>query len=178
MQESFITLGAGCFWCAEAVYLQVRGVVSVEVGYANGKNPERPSHDQVNTDETGYAEVVRIGFNKQEISPTQILEIFFAIHDPTTLNQQGEYVGTRYRSGIYVDDDAQREIAEALIQQVNESGELGKPVVTEVELLRDYWKAEDNYQNYFAKHPSEAYCAAVIGPKVEKFRKTFVTFIS
>ncbi|MBS0268691.1 MAG: peptide-methionine (S)-S-oxide reductase MsrA [Proteobacteria bacterium] len=177
MQETFITLGAGCFWCAEATYRQVRGVTHVEVGYANGDDPTCPSHEQVNTGETGYVEVVRIGFDPDVISLTQILEIYFTIHDPTTLNQQGEYVGTHYRSGIYVEDDRQHEVAEAVIGEINASGVLGKLIITEVQPLRNFWKATDDYQDYFAKNPAEAYCAAVIGPKVQKFRATFVAFL-
>ncbi|RMX03483.1 peptide-methionine (S)-S-oxide reductase [Corticibacter populi] len=177
MTESFITLGAGCFWCTEAVYERVRGVASVECGYANGDNPQRPSYEQVCTGGTGYVEVARIGFDPQVVSLTQLLEIFFTIHDPTSLNRQGADVGTQYRSGIYVENDEEREIAEDLIREIDASGTLGKPVVTEVESLRNYWKAEDYHQNYFANNPHQGYCAAVVGPKVEKFRQTFAALI-
>lgn len=178
MAIAFITLGAGCFWCTEAVYLQVRGVHSVESGYSNGHTPTRPSYEDVCTGQTGYVEVARIGFDPEVISLAQILEIFFTIHDPTSLNRQGADVGTQYRSGIYVEDDAQREVAEDLIRQIDASGVLGKPVVTEVESLRDYWAAEDYHQNFFARNPGQGYCAAVVGPKVEKFRQTFRQFLS
>lgn len=177
MRAAFITLGAGCFWCAEATYQQVHGVMSVEVGYANGDRLQRPTYDEVNTDETGYVEVVRVGFDPTLVSLSQILEIFFAIHDPTSLNRQGDYEGTRYRSGIYVDDAGQVTVAEVLIREIQQSAVLGKPIVTEIQVLRNYWKAEDEYQDYFARNPSEAYCSAVIGPKIERFRDTFIALL-
>lgn len=178
MSESFITIGAGCYSCAEALYQQVRGVTSTEVGYANGKSSERPRDEDVMSDASGHAEVVRIGFDPQEIALQQILEIFFTIHDPTSLNKQGDSVGVRYRSGIYVENGEQKEIAETLIKQVNDSGELGRPVVTEVEPLRNYWAAPEESQNSFAKDPESAYCTAVIGPKVKKFRETAAQYLA
>lgn len=172
-----ITLGGGCFWCTEAVYTQVRGIVSVESGYANGNTPIRPTYEQVCTGQTGYVEVVRLGFDPAQISVAQVLEIFFTIHDPTSLNRQGADTGTQYRSGIYVENESQRTVANDLIREINDSGILGKPVVTEVDSLRDYWAAEDYHQRYFEQHPNQGYCAAVVGPKVDKFKATFKSLL-
>lgn len=172
-----IALGGGCFWCTEAVFTQVKGIVSVESGYANGDLPTRPTYEQVCTGTTGFVEVVRLGFDPQQISVAQILEIFFTIHDPTSLNRQGADTGTQYRSGIYVEEESQRNVANDLIREINDSGVLGKPVVTEVESLRDYWPAEDYHQRYFEQHPNQGYCAAVVGPKVDKFRATFKSLL-
>ncbi|KKW69316.1 peptide methionine sulfoxide reductase [Lampropedia cohaerens] len=177
MDKEFITLGAGCFWCTEAVYQQVRGVGSVVPGYCNGLQPQRPSYEQVCTGRTGYVEVARIGFDPAVIGLREILEIFFTIHDPTSLNRQGADVGTQYRSGIYVENDAQRDLALEMIAQIDASGALPGPVVTEVESLRNFWPAEDYHHDYFARHPQQGYCAVVIGPKVEKFRRTFAQFV-
>lgn len=176
MTESTITLAGGCFWCTEAVFLRVRGVTHVESGYANGTSPARPSYEEVCTGATGYAEVVRLRYDPAAISLAQLLEIFFATHDPTTLNRQGADVGTQYRSGIYVGTDEERDIALGIIARINESGELNAPVVTEVEPLRHYWPAENYHQNYFAQHPGQGFCAVVIAPKVQKFEKTFSRF--
>ncbi|THT97835.1 peptide-methionine (S)-S-oxide reductase MsrA [Lampropedia puyangensis] len=178
VKESFITLGAGCFWCTEAVYSQVKGIISVESGYTNGQQPARPSYEQVCTGTTGYVEVVRLGFDPSLISAAEILEIFFTIHDPTSLNRQGADAGTQYRSGIYVEDESHRSIAQSLIHEIDSSGVLGKPVVTEVQSLRNYWAAEDYHQRYFEQHPYQGYCAAVIGPKVAKFKQTFQRLLS
>jgi peptide-methionine (S)-S-oxide reductase len=172
-----IVLGGGCFWCTEAVYLEVRGVVGVESGYANGKTPRQPSYEQVCTGDTGYNEVVRLQFDPDQISLRQILEIFFVIHDPTTLNRQGNDVGTQYRSGIYYRDDGQKAVADEVIAEMVSSGIYRSPVVTEVVPLADYWPAEAYHQNYFAQHPNQGYCAAVVGPKVQKFRKTFLEHV-
>jgi peptide-methionine (S)-S-oxide reductase len=164
------TLAGGCFWCLEAVYEQVDGVEAVESGYSNGQ-VERPSYEQVCRGDTGHAEVVRVSFDPQRISYREILEIFFAIHDPTTLNRQGNDVGPQYRSGIYFDSPEQQRVAQQVIAEANEAHR-GR-VVTELEPLRNYWRAEDYHQHYYANHPDQGYCAFVVGPKVEKFRKTF-----
>jgi peptide-methionine (S)-S-oxide reductase len=164
------TLAGGCFWCLEAVYEQVDGVDAVESGYSNGQ-VERPSYEQVCRGDTGHAEVVRVSFDPQRISYREILEIFFAIHDPTTLNRQGNDVGPQYRSGIYFDSPEQQRVAQEVIAEANEAHR-GR-VVTELEPLRNYWRAEDYHQHYYANHPDQGYCAFVVGPKVEKFRKTF-----
>jgi peptide-methionine (S)-S-oxide reductase len=165
-----IVLGGGCFWCTEAVFDRVRGVVDVESGYCNGQTLN-PSYEQVCTGRTGHAEVVKLVFDPEEIPLREILEIFFATHDPTTLNRQGNDVGTQYRSGIYTVNDEQKRVAEDVI------GELGGGVVTEVEPLANYSKAEDYHQDYFLNNPNQGYCAFVVGPKVEKFRKTFAKYL-
>lgn len=176
MTTQTITLGAGCFWCLEAVYQQVRGVHQVESGYSNGHRPERPSYEQVCTGQTGYVEVVRVAFEDAQISLRDILAIFFTIHDPTSLNRQGADVGTQYRSGIYAQNQAQQALAQEWVDAINASGALARPTVTEVELLRHYWPAENYHQNYFAQHPHQGYCAAVVGPKVAQFRSTLARF--
>ena len=165
-----ITLGGGCFWCVEAVYEQVDGVVSVESGYSNG-HVKNPSYQQVCNGDTGHAEVVRVGFDPGRISLREVLEIFFTIHDPTTLNRQGNDVGPQYRSGIYLESPAQEAIARAVLDEANASH--GGRVVTEIKPLDNYSRAEDYHQHYFANNPDQGYCAFVVAPKVEKFRKTF-----
>jgi peptide-methionine (S)-S-oxide reductase len=170
MAMESITLGGGCFWCTEAVFEQVEGVLSVESGYSNG-HTRNPSYQQVCGGDTGHNEVVRVQFDNQRIGLREILEIFFAVHDPTTLNRQGADVGTQYRSGIYLHDEAQRAVAREVLEEANAAH--GGRVVTELRLLDNYSRAEDYHQRYFAKNPGQGYCAAVVGPKVEKFRKTF-----
>lgn len=170
MATQTITLGGGCFWCTEAVFEQVQGVLSVESGYSNG-HTRHPSYQQVCGGDTGHNEVVRVAFDDGRIGLRQILEIFFAVHDPTTLNRQGADVGTQYRSGIYLHDEAQREVARQVLEEANTA--LGGRVVTELRTLDNYSRAEDYHQHYFAKNPGQGYCAAVVGPKVEKFRKSF-----
>ena len=170
MATQTITLGGGCFWCTEAVFEQVQGVLSVESGYSNG-HTRHPSYQQVCGGDTGHNEVVRVAFDDGRIGLRQILEIFFAVHDPTTLNRQGADVGTQYRSGIYLHDEAQREVARQVLDEANTA--LGGRVVTELRTLDNYSRAEDYHQHYFAKNPHQGYCAAVVAPKVEKFRKTF-----
>ena len=165
-----ITLAGGCFWCVEAVFEQLRGVVDVQSGYSNG-HAAAPTYEEVCTGHTGHAEVVRVRFDPRRIALDDLLKIFFATHDPTTLNRQGHDVGTQYRSGIYYDDEAQREVIARVVAEVNQ--ELGGRVVTEVEPLRNYSAAEAYHQHYFANNPDQAYCAAVIGPKIDKFRKVF-----
>ncbi|URI06062.1 peptide-methionine (S)-S-oxide reductase MsrA [Aquincola tertiaricarbonis] len=165
-----ITLGGGCFWCTEAVYEQVDGVVSVESGYTNG-HVDRPTYEQVCGGDTGHAEVVRVRFDNERISLREILEIFFVVHDPTTLNRQGNDVGTQYRSGVYFHSPEQQAVAREVIAEVNEAS--GGRVVTELVPEQNYSRAEDYHQHYFANHPGAGYCAFVVAPKVEKFRKTF-----
>jgi peptide-methionine (S)-S-oxide reductase len=167
-----IVLGGGCFWCTEAVFDRVQGVVDVESGYSNGQ-ALNPSYEQVCTGRTGHAEVVKVTFDPAEISLHEILEIFFVVHDPTTLNRQGNDVGTQYRSGIYYLDPAQRQVAEDVIREIGESKTYRAPIVTEVEPLANYSTAEAYHQDYFLNNPNQGYCAFVVGPKVEKFQKTF-----
>ena len=165
-----ITLGGGCFWCLEAVYEQVLGVVAVESGYCNGHVPN-PSYEQVCTGNTGCNEVVRVSFDTQQISLREVLEIFFVIHDPTTLNRQGNDVGTQYRSGIYWQQPQHEAVAREVLEEVQTHH--GGRAVTELLPLQNYSRAEDYHQHYFANHPGQGYCAFVVAPKVEKFRKTF-----
>lgn len=167
-----ITLAGGCFWCLEAVYDRVEGVLDVESGYSNG-SWHSPSYEQVCSGDTGHAEVVRVRFDPARISLREILEIFFVIHDPTTLNRQGHDVGTQYRSGIYVHDADQERVARAMIAELTSAGVWKDPIVTEVAPVDNYWPAEPYHQDYFLKHPNQGYCAHVVAPKVEKFRQTF-----
>lgn len=170
MATELITLGGGCFWCLEAVYELVDGVTAVESGYANGHVAD-PRYEQVCAGDTGHAEVVRVAFDPQRITLREILEIFFAIHDPTTRDRQGHDVGPQYRSAIYWHDEAQRPVVEAVRAEVDAA--TGGRVVTELAPLTGYWRAEDYHRHYFARHPGQGYCAFVVAPKVEKFRRTF-----
>jgi len=175
MSENFetVTLAGGCFWCLEAVYDEVKGVLSVDSGYANGHLPN-PTYRQVCDGDSGHAEVVRIKFDPGVISFRDILNVFFGIHDPTTLNRQGADVGAQYRSGIYFHTPEQKEVAEALIKELNAQKIWDKPIVTEVEPIKDFYIAEDYHQEYFAKNPNQPYCMAVVAPKVSKFRKHYL----
>ena len=172
MATEIATLGGGCFWCLEAVYQQVKGVLHVESGYAGGHTLD-PDYESVCSGQTGHAEVVQVTYDPSQISYEKLLEIFFAIHDPTTLNQQGHDVGTQYRSVIYYHDDQQKISAEQVIAQLEVEHIFGAPIVTEVTSLPVYYKAEDYHQNYFIQHPHQGYCAVVVSPKVSKFRQLF-----
>lgn len=167
-----IVLGGGCFWCTEAVYVQVKGVVDVESGYSNGNVPN-PTYELVCTGRSGYNEVVKLVYDTALVSTREILEIFFVIHDPTSLNRQGADVGTQYRSGIYYTTQEQRAVAQEVMGEMAASGVYSKPLVTEVLPLDRYAAAEDYHQDFFARNPGQGYCMAVAAPKVEKFRKTF-----
>ena len=168
-----ITLGGGCFWCIEAVYLRVQGVTAVESGYSNGQTA-RPTYEQVCSGRTGHAEVVRVTFDTAQISLREVLEIFFVVHDPTTPNRQGNDSGTQYRSAIYFETPAQEKVAREVVAELAASGVHGKrPIVTEIAPLAGYSRAEDYHQRYFENNPGQGYCAFVVAPKVEKFRKTF-----
>jgi peptide-methionine (S)-S-oxide reductase len=171
-----ITLGGGCFWCVEAVYVGVKGVTEVENGFCNG-HQENVSYEQVCTGRTGHNEVVRLVFDADQVSLRELLEIFFVIHDPTSLNRQGADVGTQYRSGIYFSTPEQQQIAKDFIAEVAAQGSFASPIVTEVEPLKNYVAAEAYHQNYFANNPNQGYCVAVAGPKVAKFRKTFARLV-
>ncbi len=169
-----IVLGGGCFWCTEAVYVKVRGVTDVESGYSNGQ-ATRPSYEEVCTGRTGSNEVVKLEYDPSNITLREILEIFFVIHDPTSLNRQGNDAGTQYRSGIYYKDAAQKAEIDAFIREVTDGKTFGKPIVTEVLPLENYFAAEAYHQDYFENNPNQGYCAMVVGPKVDKFRKTFAS---
>jgi peptide-methionine (S)-S-oxide reductase len=158
------------------VYVQVRGVTDVESGYCNGQLPQ-PTYEQVCTGATGHVEVVRLTYDPSQVSVRQLLEIFFTIHDPTQLNRQGHDVGTQYRSGIYYTEAAQKDVADALIREMSQDKVWGAPIVTEVLPLANYWPAEDEHQDFFARHPYQGYCLAVAAPKVAKFRKTFAGLV-
>ena len=167
-----ITLGGGCFWCTEAVFDRVRGITDVESGYTNG-HTINPTYEQICQGDTGHAEVVRLTFDADEISLEEILEIFFDTHDPTTLNRQGNDVGTQYRSGIYYTTTQQRDVANDLIREAGQDKLYDGGIVTEVLPLAHYFAAEDYHQDFFEKNPTQGYCMAVAAPKVSKFRKTF-----
>jgi len=171
--HAFATLGGGCFWCLEAVYMEVRGVVDVESGYTGGAVAQ-PDYEAVCSGETGHAEVVRIEFDPAIISYREILEIFFAIHDPTTLNRQGNDVGSQYRSVIYFHSPAQEVEARAVMRDA--ASRFPDPLVTEVSPAVEYWRAEGYHQEYFRRNPGAGYCAYVVAPKVAKFRKTLAHF--
>lgn len=171
------TLAGGCFWCLEAVYERVRGVTAVQSGYANGHAPA-PTYEAVCRGDTGYAEAVRITFDPAVISYRNLLEIFFAIHDPTTLNRQGADVGEQYRSAIFTHDGAQERIAHDLVSELTAAGDFDAPIVTRIEPLINFFAAEPYHDHYFARHPEQGYCAYVIGPKVHKFRQKFSQWLT
>jgi peptide-methionine (S)-S-oxide reductase len=166
------TFGGGCFWCVEAVFEKMKGVRSVVSGYAGG-HVENPTYQQVTTGKTGHAEVAQIEYDPDEISYEELLEIFFKTHDPTTLNRQGNDVGTQYRSIILYHNEEQKKIAEKAKAKLEESGEYQKPIVTEIKLLDTFYEAEDYHQDYYKNNPNQAYCRIVIAPKLEKAEKKF-----
>ena len=168
MATETATLGGGCFWCLEAVYQELKGVVSVESGYAGGAVPS-PRYEEVCEGTTGHAEVVRVVFDTEQISYRDILEVFSTIHDPTTLNRQGNDIGTQYRSVIYYHDETQRETAQHVIAEM--ANVWDAPIVTELVPAPEFFKAEAYHQNYFRQNPMQGYCAYIIAPKVAKFRK-------
>ena len=164
------TLGGGCFWCLEAVYQELRGVEKVESGYSGGDVPN-PSYREVCTGMTGHAEVVQVTFDPEVVSYRDILEVYFSIHDPTTLNRQGADVGTQYRSVIFYHNDEQRSVAEEVISELESEGIWSDPIVTEVTPFDEFYVAEDYHQNYFRNNGFQPYCQVIIAPKVAKFRK-------
>jgi peptide-methionine (S)-S-oxide reductase len=171
-QRETATLAGGCFWCLEAVFDDLRGVESVESGYMGGDNPN-PTYTQVCTGETGHAEVVQVTFDPQVVSFREILEVFFTIHDPTTLNRQGADIGSQYRSAVFYHSPEQKEIAESTIAELNAEGIWDAPIVTEVAAASAFYVAEDYHQEYYAQNPSQGYCQMVVAPKVAKFRQKF-----
>lgn len=170
------TLAGGCFWCLEAVFLEVNGVLSVESGYSNGHDP-RPNYDAVCRGDTGHAEVVRLSYDPGRVDFRTLLSIFFAIHDPTTPNRQGNDVGTQYRSGIYTHDEEQARTAQELIAELEMQQLFDAPIVTEVRPVSNYHRAEEHHQRYFERHPGQGYCAVVVAPKVAKFRQQFAPLL-
>ncbi|MGB8981387.1 MAG: peptide-methionine (S)-S-oxide reductase MsrA [Anaerolineales bacterium] len=171
------TLAGGCFWCLEAVYDELRGVHSVESGYAGG-HADNPTYRDVCSGNTGHAEVVQIRFDPGVISYRDLLNVFFTIHDPTTLNRQGGDVGTQYRSAIFYHDDEQKKVAEEIMQNLNAQKLWDKPIVTEVTKFDKFYVAEDYHQEYFANNPNQPYCQVVVAPKVGKFRKHFLEMLN
>lgn len=166
------TLGGGCFWCLEAVYEQLQGVEKVESGYSGGRIPN-PTYEQVSTGTTGHAEVVQLTFDPNTITFGEILEVFFDIHDPTTLNRQGADVGPQYRSIIFYHDEEQKEVAEQAIRELETSGKFGRSIVTEVTPFEAFYKAEAYHQEYYRRNLGQPYCRVVITPKVQKFQKLY-----
>jgi peptide-methionine (S)-S-oxide reductase len=170
------TLAGGCFWCLEAVFDELKGVESVESGYTGGHVPN-PTYKAVCTGMTGHAEAVQITYDPSVVSYEDLLRIFFAIHDPTTLNRQGHDVGTQYRSAIYYHSPEQKSAAEKIIAEITSAGIWGRPIVTEVAPSKEFFVAEDYHQDYFTHNPYQPYCMAVVAPKVTKFRKQFVDML-
>ncbi|MEP7083139.1 MAG: peptide-methionine (S)-S-oxide reductase MsrA [Betaproteobacteria bacterium] len=174
MKTEIATLAAGCFWCVEAVFDELRGVESVESGYMGGKKPN-PTYNEVCDGNTGHAEVVQVTFDADVVSFKEILEVFFTVHDPTQMNRQGNDVGTQYRSAIFYHSPEQKAVAEATIAEINAGKIWSKPIVTEISPASTFYIAEDYHQEYFARTGnSNPYCSVVVAPKVAKFRKTFL----
>jgi peptide-methionine (S)-S-oxide reductase len=166
------TLGGGCFWCTEAIFLRLKGVHKVESGYSGG-SAETATYEQVSTGRTGHVEVIQITYDPTIIEFRELLDIYFATHDPTTLNRQGNDVGTQYRSVVFYHDDHQKTVAEELIQELDKSGKYSKPIVTAIEPFTAFYKAEEYHQNFFARNPNQAYARVVIPPKISKLEKGF-----
>lgn len=166
------TLGGGCFWCMEAVFSEVKGVEKVESGFSGGWVPN-PTYEQVCTDTTGHAEVVQITFDPSTLSYDELLDIYFGVHDPTTLNRQGDDVGTQYRSVIFYHTDEQKRIAESKVKSLTEQRVWKNPIVTEIQPYKAFYRAEEYHQSYFRKNPDKPYCRIVISPKVSKLRHSF-----
>ncbi|MGD0330803.1 MAG: peptide-methionine (S)-S-oxide reductase MsrA [Nitrososphaeria archaeon] len=172
-REEVVTLGGGCFWCMEAVFNEIKGVVKVESGYSGG-NLEYPSYEQVSSGTTGHAEVVQVRFDPDVISFKEILDIFFATHDPTTPNRQGNDVGTQYRSIILYHNDEQKSIAGQVIQELDSEKTYSAPIVTQVESFKAFYAAEEYHRDYFKRHPEQPYCRIIITPKINKLQKYYV----
>lgn len=168
------TLGAGCFWCVEAVFDDLEGVEDVVSGYAGG-HTENPTYKEVCSETTGHAEVAQIQFDPEILTYADLLRVFFAVHDPTTLNRQGNDIGTSYRSAIFYHSDEQNRIAREIIDEVTKEGVYDNPIITEVSALDKFWPAEDYHQEYFANNPGQPYCVGVVAPKVAKFRQKYAS---
>jgi peptide-methionine (S)-S-oxide reductase len=172
-QGEVATLGGGCFWCSEAVFSELKGVERVEPGYSGGSVPN-PTYEQVCSGTTGHAEVVQITFDPKVISFREIIDVFFATHDPTTLNRQGSDVGTQYRSVIFYHSEEQKATAEKVIEELTEAKTWDAPIVTQIVPFKAFYQAEDYHKDYFKRHPEQAYCQVIIAPKVAKLRKLFL----
>jgi peptide-methionine (S)-S-oxide reductase len=173
-QREVITLGGGCFWCTEAVFTQLKGVEKVESGYSGG-TVANPTYEQVCTGTTGHAEAVQVTFDPKGISLKELLQIFFTMHDPTTLNRQGPDTGTQYRSVIFYHDEQQKAVAEQVIKEITEEGVWDAPIVTVLEPFKTFYTAENYHKDYFKRHPEQAYCKIVIAPKIAKLRKLYLS---
>jgi peptide-methionine (S)-S-oxide reductase len=173
-EKEVATLAGGCFWCLEAVYEQLRGVEKVVSGYAGGHVPN-PDYRAVCTGRTGHAEVVQVTFDSNEVSYRELLEVFFTIHDPTTLNRQGADVGTQYRSAVFTHSPEQEQTAREVIRDLEAEEVWENPIVTQVEPLKEFYPAEDYHQHYYARNPGQGYCQVVIAPKVAKFRQKYLS---
>jgi peptide-methionine (S)-S-oxide reductase len=171
-QLETITLGGGCFWCLEAIYNELKGIIKVESGYAGGIVPN-PTYNQVCTGTTGHAEVIQITYNPTIITFKEILQIFFTMHDPTTLNHQGNDVGTQYRSIIFYHNENQKHIAEQIINEITQARIWNNPIVTQIEPYNLFYKAEEYHQEYYKKNPAQSYCRIIIAPKISKLRKQY-----
>ncbi len=167
------TLANGCFWCTEAIFKDLKGVAEVVSGYSGG-HKENPTYQEVCSETTGHAEAIQIKFDPGKISFKEVLQIFFATHDPTTLNRQGNDIGESYRSAIFYRSPMQKQIADSVIKEITEQGIFESEIVTEVTEFTNFYPAEDYHQDYFANNPNQPYCASVVAPKVAKFRKTFI----
>lgn len=175
-QSTVATFGGGCFWCVEAVFLELKGVSSVESGYMGGTT-ENPTYQQICTGNTGHAEVIQVKFDPKVISFEKLLEVLFLTHDPTTLNRQGNDYGTQYRSAVFFHDEKQQKSAEAIKKRLDDAGVYPDPIVTEITAASTYYPAEDYHQNYFARNPNQPYCQAMIPSKLQKVRKVFADFV-
>ncbi|SUZ66614.1 uncharacterized protein METZ01_LOCUS19468 [marine metagenome] len=172
MNIKYATFGSGCFWCTEAIFELLDGVIEVESGYSGG-NTINPTYEEVSSGKTNHAEVTRIKYDANKVSFIKLLEVFWKTHDPTTLNRQGADVGTQYRSIILYHDLEQKKLSERYLEKLDNSGAWLSPIVTKIEKLENYYKAENYHQDYFKINPTQAYCSYVISPKVEKFKKVF-----
>lgn len=172
MEEKEATFGAGCFWCVEAIFDQLKGVKSVKPGYAGG-HIKNPAYREVCSGKTGHAEVVRINYDAEIVSFQKLLEVFWSVHDPTTLNRQGNDIGTQYRSVIFYHNDEQKKAAETFKEKLAASGAFNQPIVTEITPINNYFDAEEDHRDYYLNNPEQGYCQMVVKPKVEKFKAAF-----
>lgn len=175
-QKKVVVLGGGCFWCTEAVFKMLKGVISVSPGYAGGEKVN-PTYEEVSRGTTGHAEVIQIEYDPTSIAFKTLLTVFFATHDPTTRNRQGNDVGTQYRSIILYGDDEQKKEAEDFVQELNDSNEEGRPIVTEIEALKKFYEAENYHKDYYARNQDNPYCEVIINPKLEKVQKKFAELL-
>lgn len=176
MNTQTAVFAGGCFWCTEAVFLKLRGVSSVVPGYTGGQ-VENPTYEQVSSGTSGHAEAIKFTFDPEKISYRDLLEVFFATHDPTTLNRQGNDVGPQYRSVIFYADDEQKQLAEDIVKELNEANAYPNPIVTTIEPLGEFYEAEDYHKNYYERNQGQPYCQVIIAPKIKKFKEKFASLI-